>query len=111
MSNLADVRVKSVQVTLDKERSLLYDLNAFAELEDKFGSIDETLEKVGKGSIKALRAVLWAGLLHEDESLTEKQVGKLITLADLQELSTAVNQALTASMPQVEKKTENPPEK
>ena len=39
--NLHKVRPQKVQVTLDKTRTLVYDLNAFAELEEQFGSIQQ----------------------------------------------------------------------
>jgi len=110
MGNVADIRLKPIKVTLDKERHLLYDINAFATLEEEYGSIDAALDALAKGKIKALRALLWAGLLHEDESLTVKDVGKFLTLADLQQVAEAVNEALTQAMPQPEKKIGNPPE-
>jgi hypothetical protein len=100
MGNLGDIRIKSVSINLDKERNLLFDLNAFAELEDVYGEIDEALNAIGRGSIKAVRAVLFAGLVHEDESLTVKSVGKLVTLKNLQEVSAALTEAIKQAMPQ-----------
>lgn len=110
MGNVADIRPKPVKVMLDKERTLLFDLNAFACLEEEYGSIDAALDALAKGKVKALRAILWAGLVHEDESLTIKDVGKLFTLADLQRVAEAVNEALSQVMPQPEKNAENPPQ-
>lgn len=51
-------------IELDKPRTLLFDLNAFAELEDKFGSLDQAFQKMQQGSVKATRTLLWAGLLY-----------------------------------------------
>lgn len=99
MANVKDVRVKEVKIVLDKERHLRFDLNAFAEIEEAYGSIDEAFKAMEKGSIKALRVLLWAGLVHEDESLTVKQVGSLIGLADLKDLSTKISELLKDSMP------------
>lgn len=110
MSNLADIRPKPVKITLDKERTLLFDLNAFACLEEEYGSIDEALDALAKGKVKALRAIVWAGLQHEDDSLTVKDVGKFLTLADLQRVAEAVNEALTQALPKPEKNAENPPQ-
>lgn len=111
MSNLADIRPKPVKVMLDKERTLKFDLNAFAALEEEHGSVEAALDSLDKGSVKALRAVLWAGLVHEDENLTAKDVGRLITLADLQRVTEAVNEAISRSLPQPAKNAESPPEK
>lgn len=99
MSNLTDIRPRPVQVLLDKERELLFDLNAFACLEEEYGSLDEVFDALGKGRIKALRAVIWAGLLHEDEKLTPRDVGKLLSLASLEDMMGLVNKAITQSIP------------
>lgn len=110
MSNVTDIRPKPIRIVLDKERTLLFDLNAFACLEEEYGSIEEALDALAKGKVKALRAILWAGLQHEDEGLTVKDVGKLLTLADLQRVAEAVNEALAQALPKPEKNAENPPE-
>lgn len=110
MGNVADIRPKPVKITLDKERTLIFDLNAFACLEEEYGSIDGVLDALAKGKVKSLRAIVWAGLVQEDESLTVKDVGKLITLADLQRVAEAVNEALAQALPQPEKNAENPPQ-
>lgn len=95
-----DVKVKKIPVQLDKERHLVFDLNAFCEIEDKFGSITEAFKSLENVSMKALRTLLWAGLVHEDENLTEKEVGKLIDLSNISELANAVAEAMNAAMPQ-----------
>ena len=93
------LRPKGVNVQLDKERSILFDLNAFAELEDLYGTIEDAMAALEKGSLKAVRAILWAGLVHEDIQLTEKKVGSLVTLPDLPVLSEAIKQAFEEAMP------------
>lgn len=102
-----NVRLKKVKVTLDKDRVLLFDLNAFIELEEKFGTVDKALQALSDGSIKALRALLWAGLLHEDENLTEKTVGALIGLGDLQEVAQAINEAVMSALPEIKENDPN----
>jgi hypothetical protein len=62
MSNLADVKNKTVKITLNDgvERTIKFTLNALAELEDKFGSVQAAFDKLEKeNSMKALRAILW----------------------------------------------------
>ena len=73
---LHDIREVRIPIELDKPRALLFDLNAFAELEDKFGSLDQAFQKMQQGSVKATRTLLWAGLLHEDETLDRAQGGR-----------------------------------
>ena len=98
------VRVKKVPVTLDKERHLVYDMNAFCELEERFGTIQQAMEELQKGSLKAIRTALWAGLVHEDEGLTEKQVGSMIGVVDLKDVAKAMAEAIQAALPEADAK-------
>lgn len=95
MSNLKDVKSKGTPITLNDgvQRELKFTLNALAEMEDRYGSVDDAFKELDKGSIKAVRFVLWAGLMHSDETLTERQVGNLI---DTQCMADIMNQ-LTAA--------------
>lgn len=100
MSNLHDVRTKPIKITLDKERTLRFDLNAFAELEDKFGDINEALTKLQSGSIKAIRALLWAALLHEDDTLTENDVGAMIGMNNISDVVEGISRAFDQATPE-----------
>ena len=100
--NIKDVKSKTVPLILmdGKERHLRFTLNALAELEDKYGSVEAAFSKVEKeNSVSALRYVLWAGLMWEDDELTEKQVGNLIDLNYMQEMITTLGVALDGDMP------------
>lgn len=102
MSNVALVKRKAIKITLNDgvEREVKFTLNALAELEDKFGSVDAAFEKLEKeNSMKALRTILWAGFLHENPDLTEQQVGNLIDLAYMQDLMETLGNALEQDMP------------
>lgn len=96
---LKDIREIAFPIELDGPRSLKFDLNAFAELEEKFGTMDAAFQAMQKGSLKAARTLLWAGLLHEDETLTEKRVGGMVTLANLSGIMDSITSALTSAMP------------
>lgn len=110
MSNLQDVREKGVKVELDgREFTLFYDLNAFAEIEDDFGVIDEVLEKLGRSSAKTIRALLWAGLLHHHPEVTTTEVGRLIGFQDLGDLSEKLRVAIVGALPN--QKVEKPARK
>jgi len=105
-SNLKKVKPEKVKIVLDKTRTLVYDLNAFAELEDQFGSIEDAMKALEGGKIKAIIAILWAGLVHEEETLTPKQVGSIIGLGDLQQVAEALGKAINTALPEVESGSE-----
>lgn len=103
MSNINDAKAKTTSITLRDgvERELLYTLNALAEMEDKYGSVEEAFKALEKNSIKAIRFVIWAGLIHnEAESLTEQQVGNLIDVQCLNDIVSTVTGALNDSLPE-----------
>lgn len=105
MNNKSGVKLK-----LDKERLLRYDLNALIELEDKYGSVTkafEILENIGKKSkkegangLKEIRYLLFLGLKHEDEELTENQVGKLFDFVTMTEMVSLIPEALFIALPE-----------
>lgn len=102
MSNVADVKPKKRTVDLGDgvEREVVLSLNAMAELEDKYGSIDSAFEKIKKGSIATIRFLLWCVLVPDgDTDLTEREVGRLIKLDNIQEIMTSVMDALEDQMP------------
>lgn len=107
--SVKDVRVKAIPVGNlgGKERSIKYDLNAFAELEEHYGSVDKAMEELEQGSIKAVRVMLWAGLIHEElddkgiPMITPKLVGSWIGIGDLEELSTKIYAAMESVAPKV----------
>ena len=72
-----------VPIRLDRVRTLKYTFNAFAEFEELTGqSIQATFQNADNLGFGSLRNLLWAGLTHEESSLTIKKVGELIELAD-----------------------------
>lgn len=102
MANANDVRIKPIPITLDKPRTLLYDFNAFVELEDIYGDVKTALGGLSDLKVKTIRDMIWAGLIHEDESLTPKQVGKMLHVLNLEEIATKITEALGISLPEPE---------
>lgn len=102
MSNLKDAKAKNVKITLSDgvEREVRFTLNAMAELEDRYGSIEAAFNALDNNSMKAVRCVLWAGLLHTDEGLTEQQVGNLIDMQCMQEIVSTMSEAFGNDMPE-----------
>ncbi len=95
------IREKAVPVTLSDgvERHLLLDYNALAEIMDLLKIEITNLQDAmtGPGSLKAIRAILWAGFLHEDDKLTPQAVGALIDPLKISDLATAITKALDNS--------------
>lgn len=109
MANVKKVKRKPTEIELGDGvvRTIKYTLNSFAEMEDRYGDVDAAIEKMSAGSVKAIRLILWAGLLHNDEKLTEEQVGSLIELDDIQYLSDKMNEAMDADLPDKKEEVKN----
>jgi len=101
---------KPIPITLDKDRTLLYDFNAFIDLEDLYEDVSVVFDKLQKFNLRATRDMLWAGLRHEDESLTPRQVGKWLNLDNVQEIAAKVMEAMDNHLPEPGKKLGELPE-
>ena len=103
-----------VKIALDKPRTLLFNLNAMIAFGEATGKnlMDGTFDSKSM-SLRDLRAMLWACLTHEDETLTEKEVGSLITPDNMVRVTSALKEAFEVAMPESEGKgvplVEKPP--
>lgn len=79
-------------------RRLRFDMNAIVALEQRFG---RPLEKFADldATVEVIRAMLWAALLHEEPTITEREVGEMVALDQLGDITEAVNEAFLASLP------------
>jgi hypothetical protein len=114
----------------EKVYKIRFTLNSFIELEDIYESIDKAMEalqgdvvinkETGKPEMipnpdeksdikeiekrnpnfKALRNMLWAGMIPDNPTITSAEVGNLLTFANMQYVMTKVNVALINSMPE-----------
>lgn len=100
------IKIKPVPIELDKPRSILFDFNAWIELEDIYGNIPAAMEKMGSGLMRDVRNILWAGLVHEDPELTIKDVGKILSIADLEEVTKAMIAATEQALPEGNEKSQ-----
>jgi hypothetical protein len=94
-----------------KERYIRFDLNAFAEMETKFGNMEEAQERLKGGSMKDIRTVLWLGLIWDEVvlddvtgepiryTLSEYQVGSWLTTLNLEEVMSKLQDAISGSLP------------
>lgn len=113
MSNIRKLRPDPIKMDIgDKERVIKYDLNAFAELEKRFGSVEKAMKELQDGGMQSIRMILWAGLIHEEANIdpntgeptsyniTPFQVGSWIDPRMLQEVSQSMGEALSHAMPE-----------
>lgn len=99
----AELRNKGIKFTLgNKEYELKFNMNTFCELEEAYGDINKAFEDLQLMKIKAIRALLYAAIKVEDDTVTLKSVGDLLQLSDLERLGTVINEALSESMPEIE---------
>lgn len=94
MANLNKVKSKPVQIELDKKRNLRYTLGSFAYLEETYGSIDEAFAKMEKGSMNAIIDIIYAGLIHEDTTLTKHQVSHMIDISNMNDIVEQITKAM-----------------
>lgn len=85
-----------------KSYTLKYDINAFCALEEhtKYQNMNDLQTRSAAGEISAMRALVWAGMLHENPDITQEQVGLLI--GDFKNMTTimeGVAIAVAESMP------------
>lgn len=76
-----DLKNISVPIELgNRTFRMAFDFNALAELEEVYGDIDKALRaiKIGKGRLKAIRALIYAGIKPRHK-VTLTEVGNLLT--------------------------------
>jgi len=107
-TNLDTIRNKKIAINVGgKERHVYFDLNAFAELEDAFGGLEGMLTALNSGSIKTVRKFLYIGFMHEDETLTEKEVGKWFDMRTIDEVVGKISEAMEMCLPEADKTEES----
>ena len=94
------------------ERFVRYDLNAFAEMEHIYGSMEAANEALTKGSMSDVRRILWLGLIHDQAILDDVtgepikyklsmyEVGRWLTPANMKEVMEKLNSAISGSVPE-----------
>lgn len=79
-------KVKAVKPALEtvtmhvggRDRVLQFDMNAFAELENKFGSIDAAMDQLQSGKMSDIKVILWAAFIHE-EAVIDEETGEAVS--------------------------------
>lgn len=94
----------AVRITLDKPRTIKFDLATILELETKMGGVPvgAIIQQLSQASVTAIVLSLWAGLKHEDHALTPAAItamleGELADGKSLLPLCRALNMAFEES--------------
>ncbi|WP_107838627.1 hypothetical protein [Metasolibacillus meyeri] len=104
MTSKAEVmKDKGVKITLGgKEFEAKFDLNALCDLQEKFGGFDEAFENIDKDFSK-IRMLLHLALANgENEKMTEREIGALIDIRNLDTITNALEEAFNGAMPSTE---------
>lgn len=89
----------------NKPRELIIDFNAYAEIEEKMGGLAGLHQLLNRDSskpiLKKLRLMIWAGIAHLKEGLSEIEVGRLIPLDEkrLMAISNSIIKAASRDFP------------
>lgn len=98
-----------VKIMLDRERTLRLDLNAMISYEDatKKSLFDGSFQGANF-SAKDMRAMLWACLLHDDPTLTLEIVGSLISVDNMTDVASKLNETFEVAVPKAKRKSGRP---
>jgi hypothetical protein len=99
-----------VPIKLDKTRNLRYSLKALSRIEDELGCSIAGID-FSNVSIKQIVTFIWAGLIHEEKSLSVDDVMDLLDDDDvsLDDLMIKVTEAMDAAMKSMGTSGKKPP--
>lgn len=104
MSKLNLIRPQGIVIEFNNvEYDLVYDFNAFAELEKEFGDIQTAFEKLTSPKFSDILIILSAGLSSNDNPPTRKELGRCLTPTNIGKVVEIIGEALNAAMPTEEK--------
>ena len=89
-----------VKLKLDKEYTLILDMNAMSDFEEATG---KAIHAIGADmSMKELRALIWACMRHSEPDLTPEDVGRMIHAKNLFAVGEQIGKLYSDSMPEEE---------
>lgn len=91
---------KRTPITLGgKKRFLRFDNPALVRLEEETGqTATEHFDAVmARQSLRSLTALIWAGLIHEEEGLTRAEAAALVDLRNMEPIGEAVGRAIESA--------------
>ncbi|GMQ61202.1 MULTISPECIES: hypothetical protein [Vallitalea] len=85
-----DIQIKGKNYKLD------YNLNALIDIQKRYGSMEEALKKLKVNNYEDIRFFLMIGINHGmDLELSEKDVGKLLNMDNISEVSINMMKAIS----------------
>jgi len=92
--------IKTVEITLDKVRKLVFNLNTMLKFEEVTGkNFFDFSRNMSKMSALDLRAFLWAALVQDDPLLPIGVVGELINPENMENVQKSLLKAQSDNMP------------
>ena len=86
---------KFLPIILDKTRNLRYGMVALMKIEKKLGKPFSKIDFENEMTYEEIANILWAGLSHEDPTLTPEIVAELIDdYSDIQTAITVMGEAM-----------------
>lgn len=100
-----DLTLKTMPITLDKPRTLLYTLYGLSELQEACGSFDALMSRLNSKEprFKDVYLLLWAGLIHEDEELRPRDVANMVHIGEMQDVLAKAMEAFMSAIPETKK--------
>lgn len=80
------------------ERIIRVDFNCLALIEDKLGRPFTKMGNWQELQMKDMRSIAWAALVHEDPKLTERQVGEVLSMSNMNDVVSKFMQAMTIAV-------------
>ena len=91
-----DLQIKPTKISLQgKDYELTFDLNAMAELEDKYDTIQNAIVELKKKKLSAVRTFVYACLKSNEEALTEHEVGRLVDINSFADVERAITNLMS----------------
>ena len=94
------------EIMLDKPRHIRFTMKGIKYLVKKYGSLSKAIDELGNVSnditeqtLNVLTTFIYAGLIHEDKSLTEDDVDNIIDIKNIGGLSGKIMLAMSNSLP------------
>lgn len=79
------------------EYKLAFDFNALCLAEDHVGPLGDAMQQMSKGSLKAVRALFWAGLQKHHPELTLSQAGDIAQTFGFDHVGDAVGKGIESA--------------
>ncbi len=81
------------------EHRVAFDFNALCLLEEEVGPIGAAMEKIGQGSFKTVRALVWAGLQKHHAGTSLSAAGDIVGAVGFDVAVEAIGVAMESAFP------------